>query len=287
MVCVNIAARPNMKNPRTAKPKSRLARPREVGNGPSVRALSRGLNIIHCFDKDHRDLGLIEISRLTGLHKTTTLRLVKTLESAEFLALDVATGKYHLGRSIFRAVHLLLSPTELVRVAHPHMQRLADETGESVVMTVWTEEGPLLAHIVLTWRQFKPPVETGLIFTDVANASTKVFLAFGPEKRRSAALAKPLAKLTEHTIVDPREIARELDRVRAAGVAYDMQEYRVETCAVAAPARDSTGEVRIALCVVAPVERSAPQQMELYAKAVKKAAAAVSRDLQHQSPPEE
>lgn len=273
--------------PRIAKPKRGPARPPVTQNGSSVRALSRGLSIIRCFDNDHRELGLLEISRLTGLHKSTTLRLVKTLESSEFLALDSATGKYHLGGSIFRAVHLLLSPAELVRVSHPHMQRLAEETGESVVMTVWTEEGPLLAHIVLTWRQFKPPVETGLIFTDLANASTKVFLAFGPEKRRAAALAKPLPRLTDHTIVDPQRMADELRRVRAQGVAYDMQEYRLETCAVAAPVRDSTGEVRIALCVVAPVERSAPQHMSSYARAVKKAAAALSRDLQYTPPAEE
>ncbi len=263
------------------KQQSLRTRPREPENG-SVRALSRGLSIIRCFDNGHRELGLIEISRLTGLHKTTTFRLVKTLESAEFLALDDATGKYHLGRSIFRAVYLLLSATELVRVAHPHMERLAEETGESIVMTVWTEEGPLLAHIVLTRRQFKPPVETGLIFTDLANASTKVFLAFGPEGRRAAALAKPLAKLTEHTISDPEKMAKELDRVRTSGVAYDIQEYREETCAVAAPVHDSSGEVRLVLCVVAPVERSVPQNMTRYAKAVKKAAADVSRELEYQ-----
>jgi DNA-binding IclR family transcriptional regulator len=159
------------------------------------------------------------------------------------------------------------------------MQRLADETGESVVMTVETEEGPLLMHIVLTWRQFKPPVETGLIFTDLGNASSKVFLAFGPEKKRAAALKEPLTKVTEHTIIDPRRMAHELDRVRREGVAYDMQEYRLETCAVAAPARDSTGEVRLALCVVAPIERSGPDNMHRYADAVRKTAVEVSREL--------
>ena len=273
--------------PKMVDHKTRTPSAAERENGSSVRALFRGLNILRCFDKEHRELGLIEISRLTGLHKTTALRLIKTLESAEFLAADDDTGKYHLGRSMFLAVHLLLSPTELVRVAHPHMQRLADETGESIVMTVWTEEGPLLAHIVLTWRQFKPPVETGLVFTDLANASSKVFLAFGPEKRRATALAKPLVKLTERTIVDRRKMAEELDRVRRNGVAYDMQEYRVETCAVAAPVRDCTGEVRMALCVVAPVERSTQHNMSQYASAAKKAAAAVSRDLACQDRQEE
>jgi len=273
--------------PRIVDHKTRIGSPAERENGSSVRALFRGLNILRCFDKEHRELGLLEISRLTGLHKTTALRLIKTLESAEFLSIDDGTGKYHLGRSMFLAVHLLLSATELVRVAHPHMQRLAEETGESIVMTVWTEEGPLLAHIVLTWRQFKPPVETGLVFTDLANASSKVFLAFGPERRRAAALAKPLVKLTERTIVDRRKMAEELDRVRRNGVAYDMQEYRAETCAVAAPVRDSTGEVRMALCVVAPVERSTQHNMSQYANAAKKAAAAVSHDLACQDATEE
>jgi DNA-binding IclR family transcriptional regulator len=256
--------------------------PAERENGSGVRALSRGLNILRCFDTEHRELGLIEMSRMVGLHKTTTLRLVKTLESANFLALDQASGKYHLGRSMFLAVYLLQLPAELVRVAHPHMQRLANETGESIVLSVWTEEGPLCAHMVLTPRRFKPPVDTGLVFTDLANASSKIFLAFGPEKRRAAALRGSLPKLTEYTIVDLRKMALELDRVRREGVAYDLQEYRLETCAVAAPVHDSVGEVRMALALVAPVERSTSSNMSRYAESVKKAATALSRELQPQ-----
>ena len=251
-------------------------------SGSSVRALSRGLSILRCFDNEHRELGLIEISRKVGLHKTTTLRLVKTLESANFLALDQASCKYHLGRSMFLASFLLQAPIELARVAHPHMQHLANETGESVVLSVWTEEGPLCAHMVLTARRFKPPVETGVVFTDWANASSKIFLAFGPEKRRAAAIRQPQLRLTEHTIVDPCKMALELDRVRREGVAYDLQEFHLDSCAVAAPVYDSVGAVRMALALVAPVERSTPLNMSHYAESVRKTAASLSRELQPQ-----
>jgi len=92
-------------------------------------------------------------------------------------------------------------------------------------------------------------------------------------------LAKPQEQLTEHTIVDPRALADELARVRREGVAYDLQEYSIGICAVGAPIRDLTGEVRASIAVVAPVERFGPNEMRRYAEAVRQAASALSQEL--------
>lgn len=245
----------------------------------------RGLRILACFDVDHPAWSPTEIGRHLGLHKATAHRLVKALESEGFLSFDHATGKYHLGFAMLKAMYLLNSPEGLARMARPHMQRLSDTTGETVVLSTWTGQGTLIIDMVFTWRPFKPPATVGVTLTDLGNASGKLYVAFGPESQRAAWLSKPLERLTEYTIVDPRAMAEELDRVRREGVAYDLQENALGTCAVAAPIRDSTGNVRATFGIVAPVERFGPREMNWYAEAVKAAALGFSREFGYRGDP--
>ncbi len=265
---------------RSAKNLTDNASSGEAGNdGSSVRALVRGLSILRCFDVTHPAWTFVELRKKVGLSNATTYRLVKTLEAQGFLTLDQATSKYHLGSSMLQATYLMLSHSELARMAHPHMERLVALTGETVDMSVWTEEGPLHIYAVFTSRPFKPPQQIGQTFNDICNASAKVFLAFGPESRRQAVLARQQAPCTEYSIVDPDKLVSEWNRVRQDGVSYDFQEHVIGICAVAAPVRDSTGAVLAAIAVTPPVERFGPAEMRRCAEAVKETALALSHEM--------
>ena len=54
-----------------------------------VRALARGLSVLALFDIEHPTLGLKDICARTGMSKTTAYRMVRTLEAAEFLGIDL------------------------------------------------------------------------------------------------------------------------------------------------------------------------------------------------------
>lgn len=252
---------------------------RDSDRAYSVRSLVRGVHILRCFDVNHPEWGLLELSKQTKLHKATAYRLVKTLESEGFLALNQITGKYHLGPALLRAAYLTSSHSELVRLARPHIERLALVSGETVDLTVWADEGALFVDEVLTSNPFKPAATVGRVFTDFGNAHTKVLLAFGPEDRRAKFLTKALEPRTPFTIVDPQKVADEINRIISEGVAYDLQEHTMGICAVAAPVRDSAGEVRASLGVVAPEERFGPMEMKKHTQSLREAASALSRDL--------
>jgi DNA-binding IclR family transcriptional regulator len=134
---------------------------------------------------------------------------------------------------------------------------------------------------VVTSRPFKPHNAVGSAMPGLANVHTRVFLAFGPESARAAALSRPIEKRTEHTVTDPAALAEELAKIRREGMAFGLQEWNVGMCAVAAPVFDSAGEVRACIAVVAPTERFGPAEMKSYARALKETAAALSRELGH------
>ncbi len=250
------------------------------GSGsPIALTLKKGLSILSLFDSDHREWTFGEIWRKAGLSRPTAFRLVKTLEEAKYLSFDSEKGTYHLGVSILKGTYLMLSPSELARVAHPYMEKLAETTTETVVLTVWADHEAVVADRVLTPRPFKPDNPVGLAMPGLANVHSRIFLAYRPEREQKMALARPAEKRTPYTTTDPETLAAKLAQIRREGVAFGLQEWNLGMCAVGAPVFDAGGQVRATLAVVAPVERFGDVDQVAYSNAVKDAAAEVSAAL--------
>jgi DNA-binding IclR family transcriptional regulator len=133
--------------------------------------------------------------------------------------------------------------------------------------------------LVDTPRPFRREVAVGRIIGDTANANGKVFAAFKVGPERAALLAQPHPQITPNTITDPGLLEAELDGVACDGVAFDMEERNVGTCAVAAPVRDQLGKVIAALSIVVPTGRFGAPERPRYAEAVKVAADSLSAFL--------
>ncbi|GAB4245105.1 MAG: hypothetical protein Kow00129_04910 [Thermoleophilia bacterium] len=239
----------------------------------TVRSLERGLTILKCFDVDHPGRTLSELTELTGLHKATCFRLVKTLEDQDFLSFSEPAGRYYLGTSLLRISALARSHDELSRLARPHLEQLARETGETVDLAVWTSDGILFLDQVLTSHPFKPVSSAGRVFTDLRNAHAKVLVAFGPENR--------LEQLLARQDFDPENgytrdaIEESLAEVRRTGVAWDLEERSPGICAVAVPVCAGDQSLIASLAVVAPSERFGPAERETYAEALRRRADAL------------
>ena len=64
-----------------------------------VESVDKALIILSCFKKINYPVSLTEISKLTSNHKSTTLRIIKSLEKHNYITKDV-NGKYRIGHSI-------------------------------------------------------------------------------------------------------------------------------------------------------------------------------------------
>ena len=104
-------------------------------------------------------------------------------------------------------------------------------------------------------------------------------MAFKSADERARFFEQPLTPLTPNTVVDPVLYQRELDRVVAEGVAYDLEEESLGFCGVSAPVWGPAGQLVASLSVVAPRERFGYAEQRRYADAVKEQAAAFSKEL--------
>ena len=252
--------------------------PAELLNGSPIGTLERGLLLLETFDADNPDMSLNELRERTGLPKATIQRLMKTLEARKWVAYESTTRKYRLGASVLRISYLAASHSELVRVTHPFLVRLAEETRETASLCVWTDLGPLMLDTVLTPRHFKPATNIGLIL-GLPTADGQVLIAFGPEEAWDTLLANPLRRHTELTLTDPVRVRERWRTVREEGVAFDGGEWNLEIPAVAVPIFDRQGRLRGSMAIAPPVERTTDEAMHRYAEVLKAAAAEISQKL--------
>ena len=248
-----------------------------------TRTLERGLFLLGLFDVDHPEWTLRDLREKSGLPKATTRRLMKTLEASGWVVYEPASGRWNLGSSALRALHLALSSSELVRVAHPFLVRLTDETTESSNLSIWTHEGPLILDTVPTARPFKPYTFVNMLLPGIASADAQVLVAYGTEEMQHKILATPVEPRTKSTVTDPQLLRERWLTIRNEGVACDREEWMEGAPGVAAPVFGKTGQIRAALSIVAPIERFSEAEILRYAAAVKGSAAQLSKRLGYQS----
>jgi IclR family transcriptional regulator, KDG regulon repressor len=244
-----------------------------------VRALSKGLTVLGLFDAENREWTLDEIAEHAGLPRMTAYRMIRTMEAALYLVRDPVTNRYHLGPALLATTYLSDGYAELAEIAKPYLRELTEKTGESSTLAVEVDGVAVGVDLVDTTRPFRREVAVGRIIGDTANANGKVFAAFKTGGERAAILAQPHPQITPNTITDPDQLAAELDGVARDGVAFDLEERNVGTCAVAAPVRDQLGKVIAALSIVVPAGRFGPAERPRYADAVKTAADSLSAFL--------
>ena len=100
----------------------------EAGGG--VIAVSRALQVLEAFQFGEHQLSLAEISRRTGLHNTTVLRLARTLAMADYMVQDEG-GLWRLGAAAGWLGARYQAGFDINNVVEPTLRALSQATQES------------------------------------------------------------------------------------------------------------------------------------------------------------
>ena len=96
-----------------------------------VQSLGRAFSIIEEVARHREGIGLADLSKLVGLHNSTTFHLAKTLVSLGYLRQERDTKRYRVGRPLFALAASALDEIEMVNLATPILEDLSRESGES------------------------------------------------------------------------------------------------------------------------------------------------------------
>ena len=98
---------------------------------PKVASVERALSILLAFRQGEISLPLAELSRRTGLYKSTILRLAATLEAQDFLA-RLTDGTFRLGPALLRMGRLYQESFQAHDIIFKGLAEVMRSTGESV-----------------------------------------------------------------------------------------------------------------------------------------------------------
>jgi IclR family pca regulon transcriptional regulator len=219
------------------------------GTGPDfVEALARGLDVLTCFDADHRNMSLSDVATAAGLARPTARRLLLTLEELGFVR--SVDGGFVLTPKVMTLGIAYVSSLGLWDIARPHLEDLVARTGESSSMAQLDGSDIVYVARVSVPRLIALRVDIGTRFPAVQTSQGKVLLGGLTPDQLERSLAEPSrAGLPPYIGRSPEQLRAELMEVRARGWAVADEELAPGVRSVAVPVRDGTGVVRAAMNV--------------------------------------
>lgn len=104
----------------------------------NINSINRAFEILRLFS-DSWELGIQDISRMSGLNKTTVFRVVKSLEANRMLEQNPRTNKYHPGFAIVELAHNVYTNFDVKKIFHPYMRLLREEFNEDVILSTLSD----------------------------------------------------------------------------------------------------------------------------------------------------
>lgn len=253
------------------------AEDRQRGGG--VQSLGRAFSILEEVARHREGIGLAELSKLVGLHNSTTFHLAKTLVSLGYLRQET-NKRYRVGRPLFALAASALDEIEMVNVATPVLEDLSRETSESSHFAVRMGEAVVVIARTSGPGAFQLTDRVGVVRPAHCTALGKIILAsLSPEQLKRFIDRAELKPSTPKSITDAGVLTREIAEVQRTGVAFDDGEFNPEVRCVAVPVTDFTGKVIGALGISGPIWRLSNQSLHASAQVVQAAANRLSAEF--------
>jgi IclR family pca regulon transcriptional regulator len=209
-----------------------------------VESLAKGLRVLSLFTEQRPTWRLSDIAPALGMPVPTAYRLVMTLVSEGFLD-HLPDGDYRPGVRVLTLGSAALHSLDLVEVARPRLQALAESTGETVNLCVLTGDRVLYLVRLRNADLVTANIQVGSTLPAVHTSIGKLLLA---ELDDDALTATVGAQSFSHShgpnakeSLD--ELRDELAAIRANGWAMQDEELAHGLRSVAAPVRDGSGRV--------------------------------------------
>lgn len=200
----------------------------------TIRSIERSIDVLACFDQATPQLSVTDLQKRTGLSRPTLYRILATLDGKGVIRSFGDPQRFELGHEASRLAANWLGQDDFVRAARPVLQRLWDDTDETVALFIVAEGGKKICVEEMQSRQ-------ALTFTRGIGFSED--LAIG-------ASGKAMLAFTDAEAANP-----EFDDVRRSGVYVSEGEIIEGAVAIAAPVFERNGSVKGSVCVFGPEVR--------------------------------
>jgi len=222
---------------------------------PTIQVIERMFALIDVLASREEAVSLKEISERTGLHPSTTHRILNDLATGRFVDRPEA-GSYRLGMRLLELGNLVKGRLNVRDAALVPMRELHKQIQQPVNLSMRQDE------IVYIERAYSERSGMQVVRAIGGRAplhltsTGKLFLAVDePQRVRAYATRTGLAGHTKNSITQLPVLERELAKARQYGIARDNEELELGVRCMAAGIYDDQSKLVAGLSISAPADR--------------------------------
>ena len=221
----------------------------ETGALGRVQSLVRAFGLLDELAKND-SMTLSELARSVALPRSTTHRLLTTMEALRYVAFERATNRWSIGVQAFTVGAVFAQTRDLGKLGRSIMRSLMSEVHHCVNIAVAEGRGVCYVGQVAENDFRQTAARPGAVLPLHTTASGKVMMAgWSCAELERYLEGKQLRARTERSIVDPDRLRRELGLISERGYALDDEEHDMGLRCVAAAVYDRYGMPRGALSI--------------------------------------
>ncbi|MEF2071522.1 IclR family transcriptional regulator [Consotaella aegiceratis] len=240
----------------------------------------RGLTVLELVAEGTRDVK--GLSAALGVPRATMHRMLSSLVAEGYLH-HMSHGCYFLGPKLIRLGMAALEERPVVALAKPHVEALAQSTGDTIHLGVVDGFEVLYLDKISGSRGLQMRSRVGQRMPLATTGLGKALMVSLPDDRwrdlyDRAALHKQQIGGRPNPIPWER-FAEQMKTYREAGWVYDFEENETDIRCVAAPIRDVSGRVVASVSVASAILYMPEDRMAELGPQVRATAEAISREL--------
>jgi DNA-binding IclR family transcriptional regulator len=219
-------------------------------DGSRIKSVSMTIRLLRELASANEPVGVSELARRVGESKARIHRHLLTLREEGLLAQEAAGERYRLGWVLFELGQAAAAQFDIAEIASPALRALRSATGLSVLLGQRAGDEIIMSHTFDSENMIAVTARRGLRVPAHGSAAGRVMLAFASAEEQQRILAKPLARLTPHTLANKSEIAARLAQIRERGYDFAANESQFGINSIAAGIFDRPGSLAAVISVI-------------------------------------
>lgn len=261
-----------------------------------IQSVEVGFELLEALSQAPGALMLRDLAAAAGMSAAKAHRYLVSFQRMGLVMQDPVSTRYDLGPAALRIGLASLSRIDAVKLARERIDGLLAETGHTLAIAVWGNQGPTMVH----WTEAPQTVPVTLRLGDVmpllTSATGRCFAAFmgtegrdaqriAPMVRDELARLKKLPRNGDLPLVDvpqsPQDVQALLDDTRRRGISRVVHSLLPGVGGFCAPVFDAQGRLALGLVVLGSVATLDTDWQGIPATALLRCARQLSADLGH------
>ncbi len=198
------------------------------------KSVKKAFLILFTLADEENGIGLSNLSRKLGIHKTTLYRLLNSLIDLNIV--EKKDVKYTLGMGLFELGNKVFIKKNIIDKIHPILNRLVMEINETVNLAELYANKIIYLDKIESSRHLQISTFIGAQIPTYCTALGKAMLANLPEQEMLDHISKiRFKKIARNTIMSSKKLIENLKEIEVKGYSIDKEEYEDGLMCAAVP----------------------------------------------------